>query len=149
MSRSFWVGPGEYLPSGPVLWCARRVFTDAGWSEVTGLEEADAVITFGSDCRRSAAWGGVFLVPPLTDAAVVEAMNDRTRPRLVVGVTESADWSPSAAARLHGAEVLQLPRVGPDFELAGDMPYTLSVLARLTDRLQSLVRRLEAGNDER
>lgn len=147
MSGRFFVARGEYPDSGPVLWCARRAFADGGWTETDDLTAAHAVVSYGSACFESAARGGIFLAPPLSGGEIVEMMNRNDHPRLVVGVAESPDWSPADAARLRSVEVLQLSRVGIDFELAGDMAYSLAVLGRLTDRFQALVKRTPIDGD--
>lgn len=107
-------------------------------------EGAGIVVGFGAACRLAASvtGAGVWLSPDFSDAATIEGLFAATGPGLVVGSIEDPGWDRAMAARLRQFEVLQLPRVDRQFEVADDPVATLQVYQRILERVGAVLRRV-------
>ncbi len=137
--RTFMVSVPSDMDRSPVLWAARAVFAQAGWVEG---EAGEAVVAAMAGCEDVVGAPGVYISPPLDSPGFVERMEPAAGRLLVVGASGMGGWAPAQAARLRGAEVLQLAHVDPRLEVAGDVMASIQVLARVTDRIRALVARL-------
>ncbi len=137
--RTFMVAVPAEMERSPILWAARAVFAQGGWLET---DVGEAVVAALAGCERVAGTPGVYLSPPLDAPGFVERLLPASGRLLVVGASGMGGWVPSQAARLRGAEVLQLAHVDPLLEVPGDVGASIQVLARVTARIQALVARL-------
>lgn len=138
--RSVVVERGSYPVDGPVIWAAAAAFEAAGWN--TGPDNPQAVIAYGSGCEAAGGLPGVYLAPPIADPRVFDSLCSITGPLLVVGTMLDPSWIPSLAAKMRGAEILQIPRANHGLMIAGDLQATLEVVKRIAARVEALVARL-------
>ncbi len=164
--------PGRMYPiTAPVLWYARRVIHDAGWS-VIGIDDAyedgDMVAWVADRARAGLDWAGdarvmlvaksmsttaatlaaerslpgVWLTPLLADPSVLEAMSVISAAGLAVGSPNDPTWSQRAAMQLRRMEVLQLAGANHALEVPGDPLRSIELLGRVTERIGAFALRL-------
>jgi hypothetical protein len=158
--------PGARYPTrAPLLWFARGVGVERGWSALEVLDQLPAgappgqwaldraeralaavsateVVVVGKSLASAAAGmvadrglAAVWLTPLLGEAAVVDAMSRTSRPTLLVGGTADPTWQPGALPQNPVLETEELAGADHGLELPGDVAGSLDALRGVTARI--------------